>query len=154
MEAASEMIPGDINEGLRITIAMMRRTNPPGITIEEEFGDLPMVRCQPGQINQVFFNLFQNAADAIGGQAKIRVTTRRTNAGVEVRVKDTGPGVPTEIVHRLFEPFFTTKAIGKGAGLGLAVSAQIAKTHHGSIEFDPSSTPGACFILTLPVDSP
>lgn len=113
--------------------------------------DLPMVAGNVNQLQQVFINLFMNAQQAIGGPGTIHVTSRLVDAkSVEIRVRDTGPGIPVEIRKKIFEPFFTTKPNGKGTGLGLSVSFGIIKDHGGEIGIESEPGKGATFIITLP----
>lgn len=115
---------------------------------------IPQVTADPNQIQQVFLNLLINAADAMEKKGKITLATRRVeNSGtgfVEVEVTDSGPGIPEEIRGKIFEPFFTTKPVGKGTGLGLAVSYGIIKKHEGTIFVRGSSDNGASFCIHLP----
>ena len=123
--------------------------------------DLPRVRSNAGDLNQVLLNLIVNAAHAIedaGGptrKGKIVVKTRAVSQGVEVRITDTGAGIAPEIKGRIFDLFFTTKAPGRGTGQGLSlVHTFVTKNHGGSI--DVESVPGQCatFIVTLPAAGP
>ncbi len=152
---APEMQAGDLNEGLRATVNMFGRSLPREVPIEIQCGRLPATRFQPGQMNQVFFNLIQNAVDAIEAADKpgaIVVRTEVEGEAVRVTVEDTGPGVSAWAREHLFEPFFTTKPAGKGTGLGLAISYQIVQRHGGRIELDDTYRSGARFVVTLPID--
>ena len=134
---APEMQAGDLNEGLQATANMFRRSLPRQIGIEVHCGVLPATMFQPGQMNQVFFNLLQNAVDSIEGSGQpgtIAIRSEPEDGWVRVTVEDTGPGVSPWAREHLFEPFFTTKGAGKGTGLGLATSYQIVHRHRGSIE--------------------
>ena len=111
-----------------------------------------VVFSNPGQIREVLLNLLVNAVQAMAGNGRLTVTTRRVGPMVEVSIADTGPGVPAEAVTRIFEPFFTTKAASQGTGLGLAISTELVHVHGGSIELRANSTQGACFCITLPRD--
>ncbi|HYS78837.1 MAG TPA: ATP-binding protein [Candidatus Dormibacteraeota bacterium] len=115
--------------------------------------DLPMVRGHADQLQQVLMNLMINAQDALeGSPGTVTITTTRADADrIEVRVTDTGPGIPKEIQGKLFEPFFTTKPRGKGTGLGLAVTYGIVKDHGGEIRLLSEPGHGATFIITLPL---
>ncbi len=115
--------------------------------------DLPMVRGHADQLQQVLMNLMINAQDAMEGKSgTVTITTARCDARrIEVRVADTGPGIPKEIQGKLFEPFFTTKPRGKGTGLGLAVTYGIVKDHGGEIRLHSEPGHGATFIITLPL---
>ncbi len=151
---APEMQAGDLNEGLRATANMFRRSLPPEISIKLECNSIPTIPFQPGQMNQVFFNLIQNAVDAIEGTGDTGTITLRTQAErdeIRLAVEDTGPGVSAWAREHLFEPFFTTKPAGKGTGLGLAISYQIVQRHGGRIELDDTYRSGARFVVSLPV---
>lgn len=108
----------------------------------------------PGQVREIFVNLFVNAAQAMGGRGRLWVSTRCTASTVEVLVRDNGPGVPPEVAPRIFEPFFTTRAASNGTGLGLAICAEIAHEHRGRVELVDAPAPGASFRVSLPAEEP
>jgi len=117
---------------------------------------LPPIKCLPGEVNQVFLNLIVNAAQAIGeadnDKGTITVTTRLDGDWVEVRIRDTGTGIPVEIQDKIFDPFFTTKQVGKGSGQGLAIARSIVvEKHGGTIHFETAPGAGTTFIVRLPV---
>jgi len=117
-------------------------------------GQLPLVEVDRAQIQQVVLNLVRNGLEALGDSARsprqLTVQTQRVSDGtVEIKVSDNGPGVSGAIAARLFEPFCTTKP--HGTGLGLAISRTIVKSHQGSLDYQPSSSGGACFSLRLPL---
>ncbi|GFO58232.1 hypothetical protein GMST_05570 [Geomonas silvestris] len=123
------------------------------IKVEQELGcDLPVCRGNANQLQQVLMNLMINAQQAMAGSSgTVRLAARRTDrGGVELRVADTGPGIPEEIQARIFEPFFTTKPVGQGTGLGLSVSYGIVKDHGGEIRLESAIGAGTTFIITLP----
>lgn len=103
-----------------------------------------------GQIREVLLNLLVNALQAMGGEGRLAIETRVHGRCVEVRVQDSGPGVPADVAQRIFEPFFTTHPDTDGTGLGLAICMEIAVEHGGRIELLGSSGEGATFRLTLP----
>jgi signal transduction histidine kinase len=113
---------------------------------------LPQIRGNANQLQQVFMNLMINAQHAMeGGPGTVTLSTRPSGSDrIEVRVTDTGPGIPEEIQKRIFEPFFTTKPTGKGTGLGLSVSYGIVKDHGGEIRSESQPGKGATFVITLP----
>ncbi len=122
--------------------------------------DLPPVPCLPGEINQVLLNLIVNAAHAIAdvvgdganGKGRITITTRAIDGAVEIRIADTGTGIPEHARDRIFEPFFTTKEVGKGTGQGLAIARNIVvQQHGGSIRFETENGVGTTFVITLPL---
>ncbi|MEQ8785544.1 MAG: ATP-binding protein, partial [Pirellulaceae bacterium] len=121
--------------------------------------ELPPVPALPGEINQVLLNLIVNAAHAIGEKlgdnpttkGTIKITTRHADSEVEVRVSDTGTGIPEGIHNRIFDPFFTTKDVGKGTGQGLAiVRSVIVDKHGGTVRVESRESEGTTFILRLP----
>src|SRR5438067_3278716 len=122
------------------------------VQIVREFGDLPPVRCQPTLIGQVLVNLVANAADALQGRpgARIALRTLCANGQAVVEVEDNGPGVPADQRDKIFEPFVSTKGAA-GNGLGLWISAEIARRHGGSLTVDAARGGGALFRLTLPL---
>ncbi len=116
--------------------------------------DLPSIQADPAQLQQVFINLLQNAAEAMAGEGTITLSARLTdNQQVEIKVADTGCGIPPEHLGKLFTPFFTTKALGKGTGLGLSIVYGIIKMHRGQIGVQSQVGEGTTFTITLPVQS-
>jgi two-component system NtrC family sensor kinase len=112
---------------------------------------LPPVVCNASHMNQVFLNLLSNAADAIAGTGRIDVSGRVDGDLVEVRVTDSGSGIPPELLDRLFEPFFTTKPVGQGTGLGLSISFGIVRDHGGTIFAKSGPQGGSTFTVRLPI---
>jgi signal transduction histidine kinase len=120
----------DVTEGLDSTLTMLGHKLD-GITVVRDYGpDLPAVEAYPGELNQVWTNLIDNAVDAMDGAGTLRLTTRADGDGVAVEVADTGPGMPPEVAARAFEPFFTTKEVGSGTGLGLDIARRIVEERH------------------------
>jgi len=121
---------------------------------------LPLVPCLPGEFNQVILNLLINAAHAIadvvgerpGTKGVITVSTRRVEGWAEIRIEDTGTGIPESARQRVFDPFFTTKQVGRGTGQGLAIAhTVVVKKHHGHIWFETAAGRGTTFIVRLPL---
>jgi PAS domain S-box-containing protein len=122
------------------------------IEIIPALSDIPGITADSRQLEQVFFNIIVNAMQAIGVSGTIWAETSMSGEGrVEIRVRDTGSGIPEEIQCRIFDPFFTTKPVGKGTGLGLSVCAGIIRDHNGSIDVISAAGEGATFIVRLPV---
>lgn len=114
--------------------------------------DLPAIQADPAQLKQVFVNLFNNAAEAKGDGGTITLSTRPIDGSfVEIKVSDTGCGIPEEDLGKLFTPFFTTKALGKGTGLGLSIVYGIIKMHKGQITAQSEVGQGTTFTITLPI---
>jgi signal transduction histidine kinase len=130
----------DLTEGIESTLVMLAHKVPEGVTVVRAYGaDVPRVEANPGELNQVWTNLIDNALDAMEGSGTLRLATRIAGDEVVVEIADTGPGLPPEVQARAFEPFFTTKEVGKGTGLGLDISRRIvADRHHGAISIDSS----------------
>jgi signal transduction histidine kinase/ligand-binding sensor domain-containing protein len=149
-----KLVTGDLDEVVRDTAELVRRTLPPGVRLEVQCGGVPHLPLHRGQLGQVLHNLLRNAVDAVGAEGEVRVHTAVRDGGVELRVADTGPGVPVELRQRIFEPFFTTKDVGQGSGLGLAICRQIIEENHGgSFALDDTVERGACFVVRLPLSS-
>ncbi|WP_172189226.1 sensor histidine kinase, partial [Microcoleus asticus] len=139
----------------------------PAIEIVKEYGNLPPVDCFPGQLNQVFMNIFANAIDALeesnreASLEKIRTlahcitirTERQSSEWVTIRIADNGPGISDEIKGHIFDHLFTTKGVGKGTGLGLAIARQIVvEKHGGTIDVNSVLGEGTEFTISLPTN--
>ncbi|WP_414512774.1 ATP-binding protein [Nostoc sp. PCC 9305] len=167
----ADMKPVNIHEGIDSTLLILQnrfKQTPgnAGIEIVKEYGDIPLVECYAGQLNQVFMNLIGNAIDALDSynskrtleeietnpsQIVIRTELRNLDR-ITVKIADNGPGMTEAVKQRLFDPFFTTKAAGKGTGLGLAISAQIVtEKHNGSIWCISEPRQGAEFWVEIPI---
>jgi len=151
----------DINRALESTLTVCRNNWKHVAEIERDFDtSLPPVNCHAGEINQVFLNLILNAAQAIESAGKplpgtITISTRRDGDWVEIRVADSGTGIPPAIRDRLFDPFFTTKPVGKGTGQGLAICRDVVTVKHGgTIEAGGEPGHGAVFTIRLPLVGP
>jgi signal transduction histidine kinase len=143
----------DIHEGLEATLTMLGHKLGDDIEVVRDYDPrLPKISAFPGELNQVWTNLIDNAVDAMEGQGKLTVRTRREGDDrVMVEIGDTGPGVPDEARNRVFEPFFTTKEVGKGTGLGLDIAWRIVVGRHAG-EIRLESAPGDTrFQVVLPV---
>ena len=149
----AELQDADLHEELDRTLGLMEPRFKDGVSVIRDYGDLPRVRCYPGQLNQVFLNLLMNACDAMNCQGSVVITTRRTANGVRLEFRDDGPGVPPALLNKLFDPFFTTKEVGKGTGLGLSLSHGIIKRHGGKISVTSEHGKGVTFAIDLPLDA-
>lgn len=162
----------DLHEGIDNTLLLLQNRLKNRIQVVKDYGNLPLVDCFPGQINQVFMNLLSNAIDALDenyqGQSKkgeldstilenprISIRTFRYSEGqVAIAIADNGPGIPPDIQAKIFDPFFTTKPVGKGTGLGLAITYQLlVEGHSGNIQVRPLSEGGTEFLVILPIAS-
>lgn len=162
----------NIHEGIDSTLLILQNrlkgtTKRPEIKVMKNYGDLPMIHCYPGQLNQVFMNLLTNAADALDDkfsdsdrhldseQPEIQILTQCIDdESVMIKISDNGSGIPSEIQNRLFDPFFTTKPVGQGTGLGLSISYRIiTEQHQGQIRCVSHLGQSTTFIITLPVQN-
>ena len=161
----------DIHEGINSTLMILQnrlRATPyrPDIEITKIFGELPLVECYAGQLNQVFMNILSNAIDALESSNQDRSfediaeqpnrivikTSILKNKQVQIEVMDNGIGISEEVQARLFDPFFTTKPIGKGTGLGLSISYKIVKERHGgTLQCRSTLGKGAEFAIVIPI---
>ncbi|MBW4464639.1 MAG: HAMP domain-containing protein [Pegethrix bostrychoides GSE-TBD4-15B] len=162
--------PIDLHEGLDNTLLILEnrlkaKSERPAIQVYKDYGELPLVECYGGPLNQVFMNLLTNALDALdefdesrsaeqiqASPSAVWIQTRCTQDWVEVRIADNGAGMTEAVQSRLFDPFFTTKPVGQGTGLGLSISYQIVTEKHGG-KLSCLSAPGqgATFVIELPI---
>lgn len=124
-----------------------------GIVMQREYGQVPEVDTDPPLLRQIILNLLNNAAQAVGRDGVVRVSTRNASGRLEIAVQDTGPGIEPEVMDRLFDPFFTTKPPGQGTGLGLSTSLYIANRLGGTITAANAPNGGALFTVRLPLDA-
>jgi two-component system, NtrC family, sensor kinase len=145
----------NLNEGLESALILAKHELK-HLKVTKHLGDIPLITCSPSQLNQVFLNLINNAAQAIeSGGGEITVSTRTEGADhVAVEIADNGKGIPPEIMSKIFDPFFTTKAVGKGTGLGLSISYKIVEQHGGRINVDSIVGKGTRFTIVLPLTPP
>ncbi|MGA3124630.1 MAG: response regulator [Polyangiaceae bacterium] len=155
----AEKVAVDLNECLRSTLLVVSGELNHLADVETEFGDVPLVSCRPGEINQVFLSLILNAGHAVAAvvlgskeRGKIVVRTQSERNCAIVSIEDTGAGIPVEAQSRVFDPFFTTKTVGRGVGLGLSIARTIVERHGGSLTFETQSGRGTRFSIRLPFD--
>jgi hemerythrin-like metal-binding protein len=149
---SGEMVDADLLVGLESTLNVVSSQLKSKADIVRELTPLALVRCIPGQINQVLMNLLINAAQAIEGNGTITLRSGTDERYVWIEVADTGCGMSDEVRKRLFEPFFTTKPVGKGTGLGLSISWDIIVNKHGGrIDVESEPGKGSRFTLRLPI---
>ena len=145
----------DVRKGLDDTLVILRHKLKAGIDVTRDYDpDLPEIEAYGSELNQVWTNLIDNAADAMDGHGALELRAERTDEdGVRVSICDSGPGIPPEVASKIFEPFFTTKPPGVGSGLGLHISHNVVVRHGG--QMDVETEPGrTCFVVTIPPTLP
>ncbi|MEG4320008.1 MULTISPECIES: PAS domain S-box protein [unclassified Microcoleus] len=167
----AEMKAVNIHEGIDSTLMILQhrlkaKHNSPEIEVIKEYGELPLIECYAGQLNQVFMNILSNALDALEERdsrlsveqmrenpSSIRISTEMPKPDrVLIRIADNGPGMTETVRNQLFNPFFTTKPVGKGTGMGLSISYQIVTDRHsGSLKCTSSPGNGAEFAIEIPL---
>ena len=149
----SEIKQVDLNESIETTVRLLSHYYKSGrITLDRNYGELPLVNCYAAQLNQVWMNLLVNAAQAIEDDGTVRIQTVSNGKTVSVSVADSGKGISPANLKKIFDPFFTTKPVGEGTGLGLSISHGIVEKHHGTIAVGNIPGEGVTFTITLPVD--
>jgi signal transduction histidine kinase len=154
-----EMTLVDINQAIQSTLIIAGNECKYVADVETELGEIPLVRCHGGGLNQAFLNIVVNAAHAIKAvvgdteaRGRIVVRTRRDGESVVISVSDTGGGIPDTIRERIFDPFFTTKEVGQGTGQGLAIARTvIIEQHAGELTFESEPGHGTTFFMRLPI---
>jgi signal transduction histidine kinase len=155
-----EQAKADLNGALASTITVAGSEFNGVAEVHTEFGEIPPVMCNRGDLNQVFLNLLVNAshaiADVVGSSGKlgrIVVRTARDGDHVVIAISDTGGGIPEHVQPHIFEPFFTTKVVGQGTGQGLAMSrAVVVDRHRGQLTFRTRPGEGTTFEIRIPID--
>ena len=140
----------DLNKGLRNVIYVARSVIPTTITIDERLEGMPILNCHASQLNQVFLNLINNAAQAIGQNGTITVASRVGADCIEIRVRDNGGGIPAAVLPHVFDAYFSTKPEGQGTGIGLSIAREIVENHGGTITVESTSDQGTTFLVKFP----
>lgn len=145
MDRAQDLQPTDLQAGLQSTVTMLgHKFRANKVTLKEDFVDMPHVKGYPGEINQVFTNIIDNALDAmVDSGGELTLSSEVNDNFVIIGISDTGTGIPDDIVQKIFDPFFTTKAMGQGTGMGLDLVMKIMKSHHRGdikVESEPGNT--------------
>lgn len=141
----------DINDCIESTVNIAWNELKYKVDLRKQYGKLPLTKCYPQQLNQVFMNLLVNAVQAIEDQGTIAIKTWCEDGSIYATVTDTGSGILPEHLERIFEPFFTTKEVGKGTGLGLSITYDIVKKHGGEITVQNRPGKGTTFSVHIPV---
>ncbi|MBK7143696.1 MAG: ATPase [Xanthomonadales bacterium] len=141
----------DLNDSVRSALTIAGHQLRDRITVVEQLGNLPKVKCMPSQINQVFLNMITNASQAMGDEGTLTIRSLAKTSFVEVSFEDTGSGIPDDVLPKIFDPFFTTKPVGEGTGLGLSIVHKIIQGHGGAIRVKSQVGKGTTFFVELPL---
>lgn len=143
----------DVNEGLEKTLSIAHNNLKHRAEVIKDFGEVPAITASPSQINQVFLNLVNNAAQALNGEGHIWLSTRADDQAVTVSIRDDGEGIPEDVKDKIFDPFFTTKDVGEGTGMGLSIAYRILEQHKADIQVDSRPGQGTEFTLRFPIQA-
>ena len=146
-----ETVSANISEYIETALLLLKNQYKNRIQIIKQYSDIPAITCYPGQLSQAFLNILHNAIDAIDDKGAITITLGVNVSQIFVSFEDNGKGIPQEVMPKIFDPFFTTKAIGKGMGLGLAITHGIIEKHRGNIAVESKPGKGTKFTITLPL---
>lgn len=154
-QGATERVPSDINEMVEHILSLLHHTiDKKGIRCEKRLSlDLPRLLLDRNKMEQVLMNLTINAIQSMESGGVLTIATSNNRGFCSISIKDTGKGIPQEILPRIFDPFFTTKDVGEGTGLGLSVSKGIVEQHNGTIEVETEVGKGSTFRVKLPLES-
>jgi signal transduction histidine kinase len=142
----------DIHKNLDTTLTLMQHELRDKVTVVKRYGEIPQIQCYPNELNQVFMNLLQNAAQAVEQKGTITVSTYTDDTCVFIKISDTGKGIPSEDLPKIYDPGFTTRSGGVGKGLGLSIVYNIIQKHHGNIEVNSEVDKGTEVVIALPIE--
>ena len=145
----AELQEADINKELDLTLELIRHETKNRIEVIKNYGEIPVIKCFPNMLNQVFTNILINACQAIEGSGTITITTEYNDKKLIVKIKDTSRGIPRNQLNKIFTAGFTTKSSGVGTGLGLAICSKIIEKHNGEIIVNSEVGKGSEFIITI-----
>ncbi len=144
----AELQEADINKEIDLTLDLIRHETKNKVAIIKKYGEIPLVKCYPNMLNQVFMNILVNACQAIKESGEIIISTEYTDKNLIVRIKDNGCGIND--INKIFFAGYTTKGVGVGTGLGLAISKKIIEKHNGKISVNSEVGKGSEFVITIP----
>ena len=147
----AELQEADINKEIDLTLALIHHETKNKAEIIKNYSELPLIKCYPNMLNQVFMNILVNACHSIETRGTIEITTKVEKKCLIVKIKDSGKGIKKEHLDKIFTAGFTTKTAGVGTGLGLAISQKIIDKHNGKIHVTSEFGNGAQFEISIPI---
>ena len=152
----SDIKLADVNKGIESTLVLIRSSIPENIRVEMNLGEIPMIECYPGKLNQVIMNILNNAIQAMEkhkdiANHQLSISSFLKDDYVHICIQDTGIGMTKEVKDKVFDPFFTTKDVGEGTGLGMSIAFGIIESHQGSIDIVSAPGEGTKVTLILPL---
>jgi signal transduction histidine kinase len=144
--------PTDLHANIEQSLRLLQGEYKGRVAIHRQYGTLPHVTCDPGQVSQVLLNVLANSVQAIDGKGDVTIRTSRSDGHVAVEIEDSGPGIPEHLLGKIFDPFFTTKEVGKGTGLGLSIARSLMNAHGGDVRAANRAGHGCVFTITLPIE--
>lgn len=149
----AEVQEAELHRELDTVLSLIEPTIIGNISIEKNYGAIPIIRCRPRELNQAFMTILVNAFEAMNGEGRLAIRTETSGSNVRVTISDTGPGIPPDLAPHLFELRLNPKGRRVGMGLGLPTSRRIVERHGGQLRFDARPGQGTTFTITLPVKS-
>ena len=149
--AYEEKTETDIVDNIETVLTIYYNQMKYGVELIKNYSEVPTMMAYPDELNQVWTNLLHNALHAMSFEGTLEISVDQRNNNIEVRMRDTGGGIPEEIQGKIFNPFFTTKKEGEGTGLGLDIVKKIVEKHNGTISFESVASEGTTFCVTLPI---
>lgn len=146
----ADLQDADINKELDLTLDLIRHETKNKIEIIRNYAEIPLIKCYPNMLNQVFMNILINACQSIDKSGQITITTDFSDNNLTVKIKDNGKGIPADKIDKIFTAGYTTKGVGVGTGLGLAISDKIIRKHKGEISVNSEEGVGSEFTITIP----
>lgn len=149
----AEVQQADLRAELDTVLSLIEPAAIGNVEVEKNYGDIPAIECRPRELNQAFMTILVNAFDAMKGEGRLTVSIAQVNSDIRVTIADSGPGIAPELREDLFDLNFSQTGKRIGMGLGLPTSRRIVERHGGTVTIDPSTTSGASFTISLPIEA-
>ena len=150
-DQSGEKIASNLRDGLETVLTLYHNQIKHGVELIKEYENIPLIKCYPDELNQVWTNIVHNALQAMDNKGTLKVAIFQRDNYAVVSISDSGKGIPDDIKEKIFTPFFTTKGAGEGSGLGLDIVNKIIEKHDGKIEVESEVGKGTTFLIFLPM---